>query len=69
MMAKALSIFYEIDDDTPDLDNVLVGAGATSSEITLSGLSAFTTYTLYAWTYNNGTFSVFWMIMSLRPIH
>ena len=54
---KALSIFYEIDDDTPDLNNILVGAGATSSEITLSGLSAFTTYTLYAWAYNNGTFS------------
>jgi carbon monoxide dehydrogenase subunit G len=54
---KALSIFYEIDDDTPDIDNILVGAGATSSEITLSGLSAFTTYTLYAWAYNNGTFS------------
>jgi hypothetical protein len=54
---KALSIFYEINDDTPDIDNILVGAGATSSEITLSGLSSGTTYTLYAWTYNNGTFS------------
>jgi hypothetical protein len=54
---KALSIFYEINDTTPDIDNILVGAGATSSEITLSGLSAFTTYTLYAWAYNNGTFS------------
>lgn len=41
-------INYEQGDSTPDLANVTVAGGATSSNLTISSLSAGTSYTIYA---------------------
>ena len=45
---ESATIFYEQGDSTPDASSVVLAAGATSSNITLSGLTASTTYTVYA---------------------
>ena len=45
--ASTATIFYEINDTTPDLYSVSVGAGQTVSR-SISGLSSCTSYTLYA---------------------
>lgn len=42
------TIYYEHSDTTPDLASVSVAAGATSSNITISGLAELTSYTVYA---------------------
>lgn len=41
-------IYYELDDTTPDANFVTLGAGSTSSNITISGLNPSTSYIIYA---------------------
>ena len=45
---ESATVVYEQGDATPDASNVVLAAGATSSNITLSGLDASTSYTVYA---------------------
>lgn len=45
---EPVTIYYEIDDNTPDQNSVVVAANATQ-RVTLSGLSLNTTYTLFAY--------------------
>ncbi len=45
---ESATIVYEQGDATPDASSVVLAAGATSSNITLSGLDASTSYTVYA---------------------
>ena len=45
---ETVTIFYEIGDNTPDQNSVVVAANATQ-RVTLSGLSFNTTYTLFAY--------------------
>ena len=45
---ETVTIFYEIDDNTPDQNSVVVAANATQ-RVTLSGLSFNTTYSLFAY--------------------
>lgn len=45
---ESATIFYEQGDATPDAASVVLASGATSSNITLSGLSSSTTFTVYA---------------------
>jgi len=45
---QTATIYYEHSDATPDAGSVSVAAGATSSNITISGLVTLTTYTVYA---------------------
>jgi hypothetical protein len=42
------TIYYEENDDTPDANSVVLNAGATSSNLTISGLTKQTSYTVYA---------------------
>jgi hypothetical protein len=42
-------VYYELGDDTPDANNIVLSGNTTSSNIVLSGLSGLTTYTLYVW--------------------
>jgi len=42
------TIYYEIDDGTPDAYSISLAAGATSSNLTLSGMTAGTAHTVYA---------------------
>lgn len=42
------TIYYEHSDATPDLASVSVAAGATSANLTITGLSSGTSYTVYA---------------------
>jgi hypothetical protein len=42
------NIYYEHSDTTPDANFVTLGAGVTSSTLTISGLNASTSYTIYA---------------------
>lgn len=44
----SLNIYYEHTDSTPDAAYVTVASGATSSTLTVTGLSANTSYTVYA---------------------
>ena len=46
--SQTATIYYEHSDATPDAGSVSVAAGATSSNITISGLAELTTYTVYA---------------------
>jgi len=41
-------IYYEHSDSTPDASSVTVAAGATSSNLTITGLSSGVSYTVYA---------------------
>jgi hypothetical protein len=42
-------VYYELDDDTPDANNITLNGNTTSSNIVLSGLTPGTEYTLYVW--------------------
>lgn len=46
--SQTATIYYEHSDATPDAGSVSVAAGATSSNITISGLAELTSYTIYA---------------------
>lgn len=48
---SARRIYYEIGDTTPDLAYVDLAANEQSANIVISGLTAGTSYTLYAWSY------------------
>ena len=41
-------IYYEHTDSTPDASSVTLAAGATSTNLTISGLAELTSYTIYA---------------------
>lgn len=45
---ESATIVYEQGDATPDASSVVLAAGATSSNVTLSGLASSTTFTIYA---------------------
>lgn len=45
---ESATIVYEQGDATPDASSVVLAAGATSSNVTLSGLASSTTFTVYA---------------------
>ena len=51
-------IYYEINDETPDLANRFLRAGQTSADITIDTLAAGNSYDLYAMTIYNGQESV-----------
>jgi hypothetical protein len=42
------TVYYEENDDTPDANSVVLNAGQTSSNLTISGLTKQTSYTVYA---------------------
>lgn len=46
--SQASTVYYEHSDNTPDLASVTLAAGATSSNLTISGLAELTSYTVYA---------------------
>ena len=46
--SQAATVYYEHSDNTPDLASVTLAAGATSSNLTISGLAELTSYTVYA---------------------
>lgn len=48
---SARRIYYEIGDTTPDSAYVDLAANTQSANIVISGLTAGTSYTLYAWSY------------------
>lgn len=51
------TMYYEHNDNTPDLYNVSLGSGATSSLLTISGLTPSTSYTIYTYAYIGGYYS------------
>jgi len=46
--ATTSTVYYEASDSTPDLSSVSLSGGATSSNITISGLAELTSVTVYA---------------------
>ena len=46
--STSATIYYEHTDSTPDASSITLSAGATSSNLTISGLSSSTSYTAYA---------------------
>lgn len=44
-----VTVYYELNDNTPDLYSVVIAANSTCSTRTISGLSQGTGYFLYAW--------------------
>lgn len=44
-----VTVYYELNDNTPDLYSVVIAANSTCSTRTISGLSQGTGYYLYAW--------------------
>ncbi len=52
-----VTIYYEQSDSTPDANSITLAANATSNLLTISGLSAGTTYTVYARSYIGGIYS------------
>jgi hypothetical protein len=47
--ASTAVILYEVGDSTPDENSIELAASTTSSNLTISGLTPGTTYTIYAW--------------------
>jgi hypothetical protein len=48
------TIYYEENDNTPDANSIVLNAGQTSSNLTISNLNAGTSYTIYAQAQANG---------------